>query len=96
LNESDTENRILANLFLAYGSLVSIHPFFSSHVQAFLVDATGLADALSCAFQSDLGVRFLLPGVGALLLDPQDELQGLFFVLKESPIKKERRALCRN
>ena len=51
---------------------------------------TGLADALICASKLFLGERFRLPSGDALLLDPRDDLRGLFFGLEVSPIMGER------
>jgi hypothetical protein len=86
LKERATENKTSASLFFEYDSLVSSQPFFSSQAQASLADVTGLTEALICASKSDLGEKFRLPGADALLLDPRDELRGLFFGLDESPI----------
>jgi hypothetical protein len=84
-----TENKISASLSFEYGSLASIQPFFSSQAQASLAEVTGPTEAEICASRSDLGEKFRLPSADVLLLDPRDELRGLFFGLEESLIMGE-------
>ena len=53
------------------------------------MDVTRLVEALSCTSKSVLGEKFQLPSADVLILDPWDELRGLFFGLEESPIMGE-------
>ena len=91
---SATEKSISDSLFFEYDSLLSDQPFFSSQEQASFAEVIGLEEARICASKSARGEKSRLPSDDALfLLEPRDELWGLFFdfVYVESPIMGGKR-----